>query len=68
MSTQRTKITVTTPDLVSFPKAAKELGIAPSTLYRMRDRGEFTPFRIGTQVFITATDLNRLRKERQKQN
>lgn len=58
------KVTITTKDLVSVPKAAKELGVHFTTVYRWIRKGEIHPFTIGTQDFITTTDLKTLKKRR----
>jgi len=60
------KVTITSKDLVSVPRAAKELGVHFTTVYRWIKRGDIHPFTIGTQVFITATDLKALKKGRAK--
>ena len=64
VSAQKAKVEITTADLVTFKDAAKELGVNPSSIYRMRDRGLFVPFKLGKTEFITRADLNKLKKER----
>jgi len=64
MATQRTKVTVTTEDLVSVPQAAKELGVNFSTVYRWINKGKIHPFRIGGQVFITVDEIRSLKEQR----
>jgi len=58
------KVTITTQDLVTIPQAAKELGVHFTSVYRWIRKGIIRPFQVGSQVFITATDLNALKKER----
>ena len=64
MAAQKTKITISTDDLVSVPQAAKELGVNFSTVYRWIRKGEVVPFRIANQVFITVEDLRALKEHR----
>ena len=68
MATQKTKITVTTEDLVSVPQAAKELGVNFSTVYRWINKGKIRPFRIGGQVFITVDEIRSLKELRATSN
>jgi len=60
------ELTITTSDLVPIPDAAKQLGIHFATLYRWIHKGKVRPFRIGNQVFITATDLKSLKEEKRE--
>lgn len=64
MAEPRTKITISTDDLVSVPQAAKELGVDFSTVYRWIKKGEVIPIRIANQVFITVDNLKALKEER----
>jgi excisionase family DNA binding protein len=64
MATPKTKVTITTEDLVSVPQAAKQIGVNFSTVYRWIDKGKIRPFRIGGQVFITVEDLKALKEQR----
>lgn len=68
MATQnmKTKVTVTTEDLVSIRRAAKELGVHFVTVYRWIYKGEVIPFRIGKQVFLTVEDVRRLKEQREQ--
>ena len=65
MAEQKTKITISTDDLVSVPQAAKELGVHFATLYRWIKKGIIRPFRIGGQVFLTVEDLKTLKEQRE---
>lgn len=65
MATQKTKITVTTEDLVSVPQAAKVLGVHFATVYRWIDKGIIHPFRIGGQVFVTVDEVKALKEQRE---
>ena len=67
MVSERTKIVVTTEDVVTVPRAAKELGVHHTTIYRWIEKGKIRPFRMGDQVFITVADLEAL-KEQNKQD
>ncbi len=62
MASERTKIVVTTGDVVTVPRAAKELGVHHTTIYRWIEKGKIRPFRIGDQVFITIADLEALKE------
>lgn len=66
MTEQRTKITISTDDLLSVPQAAKELGVHFATVYRWIDKGIIRPFRIGGQVFVTVDDLKALKEQRER--
>ena len=68
MATQKTRITVTTDDLLSVPRAAKELGVHFATLYRWIDKGKIHPFRIGGQVFVTVDEIRVLKEAREREN
>jgi len=65
MSAQKTKITITTEDLLSVPQAAKELGVHFATVYRWIDKGRIHPFRIGGQVFVTVDEIRALKEQRE---
>jgi len=65
MAAQKTRITVTTEDLMSVPQAAKELGVNFSTVYRWIDKGKIRPFRIGGQVFVTVDEIRTLKEQRE---
>ncbi len=64
MVTKRTKIIISTDDLLSIPQAAKELGVHFATLYRWINKGIIRPFRIGSQVFLTVGELEALKKQK----
>ena len=64
MATQKTKITLTSEDIVSIPQASRELGVHFTTVYRWIDKGIIHPFRIGGQVFVTIDEVNALKKQR----
>lgn len=66
MAEQKTKITISTEDLVSVPQAAKELGVNFSTVYRWIRKGIIRPFRIGGQVFVTVDDLKALKEQTER--
>ena len=63
--TERTKITISTDDLLSVPQAARQLGVHYATVYRWIDKGIIRPFRIGNQVFITIDDVKGLKEQRE---
>ena len=63
---ERTKITVTTEDVVSVPCAARELGVHFATVYRWIEKGIIHPFRIGGQVFVTRDEIRALKEQREK--
>lgn len=65
MPPEKTKIVVTTEDVVTVPRAAKELGVHHTTIYRWIEKGKIRPFRIGDQVFITVDDLKALKEQRE---
>jgi excisionase family DNA binding protein len=65
MSESRTKITISTDDLLSVPQAAKQLGVHFATLYRWIDKGRVRPLRIGGQVFVTRDEVRALKKQRE---
>lgn len=62
---EKTRITITTEDLVAIPQAAKEIGVNFSTIYRWIKNGKVRPFRIGAQVFLTVDDVKALKEERE---
>ena len=62
---QRTKITISTDDLLSVPQAAKQLGVHFATVYRWIDKGRIRPFRIGGQVFVTVDDIRVMKEQRE---
>ena len=61
MATQKTKVEITTEDLLSIPQAAKELGVHFTTVYRWIHKGRLYPFRIGNQVYITSKEVEELK-------
>jgi len=63
MMTDKTRIVVTTEDLITVPRVAKELGVHHTTIYRWIQKGVVRPFRIGGQVFITLDDLKALKEK-----
>ena len=65
MPEPKTKITISTDDLVSVPQAAKELGVNFSTVYRWIRKGVIRPFRIGGQVFVTVDEIRALKEQRE---
>ena len=65
MAEQRTKITISTDDLLSVPQAAKELGVHFATVYRWIDKGRIHPVRIGGQVFVAVDEIRALKEQRQ---
>lgn len=64
MATQKTKITLSTEDLMPIPVAAKELGVHLATVYRWIKKGTVLPFRIGGQAYIPVEEVERLKRER----
>jgi len=64
VTTQRTKITVTSEDLLSVPQAAKELGVHFATVYRWIDKGKIHPIRIANQVFVAVDEIMTLKEQR----
>ncbi len=64
MAEQRTKITISTDDLLSVPQAAKQLGVHFATVYRWIEKGRIHPFRIGGQVFVTVDEIRALKEQR----
>ena len=64
MAAPVTKVTISTPDLVSIPEAAKELGVNFSTVYRWIRKGEVTPFSIGHQTYLPTVEVKKLKKQR----
>lgn len=61
---EKTRITITTADLVPIPQAAKEIGVDFSTVYRWIKKGLVRPFRIGSQIFLTVDDVKALKEQR----
>ena len=49
-----------TPLAVSIPEAARSLGIGKTSFYRLLNRGDIVPVRIGGRVVIPVSQLNLL--------
>jgi len=54
-------------DVLTVPKAADELGITKVTLYEWIHADKVACVRIGGILFVPRTELDRLKKERNKQ-
>ena len=65
VATEKTAPTITPEELVSVPRAAKEIGVDFSTVYRWIKKGVVTPIRIAAQVFLTVDDVKALKQQRQ---
>ena len=61
---RKTKITISTDDLLSVPQAAKRLGVHFATVYRWIDKGKIHPIRIAGQVFVTVDEIRALEEQR----
>lgn len=52
-----------TDDLLTVPKAAKQLGRPKMTLYRWIDAGKIMTIKLGGILFIPKTEVERLKNE-----
>ena len=49
-------------NLLSYPEAAKMLGVSRVTIYAMVKRGELHPFRISNRQYLLKEEIERLKK------
>lgn len=57
------RITISTPDLVSFTEAARQLKVSRPTIYNMIARNELHPITIGANRYLLRNEVERLKDE-----
>lgn len=62
-----TKLTITTPDLLTFTMAAKRLGVSRTMVYKLVEENDLHPFAIDGHRFLHTSEVERLQKERASQ-
>jgi len=60
------KIELEAQNLLTVDDAAKALGITRITLYRWMDKGKIATAKFGTYRIIPISEIERLKKEREK--
>lgn len=56
------RITISTPDLVSFTEAARMLNVSRPTIYNLIKRYELHPIEIGHNRYLLRLEIERLQR------
>jgi len=62
----KTKITVSSDDLISIAEAAKQLQVHHTTVWRWAQNGDLTAIHIGKHILVPIMQVNALKEKRAK--
>jgi excisionase family DNA binding protein len=60
---ERIRLEVYSPDLLTIEQASKRFGKHLATVYRWIEKGRIFPFHIGEQIYLTVEQVDRFKKE-----